>query len=106
MAMVNPALSKIGAEAVSMTFITGTLSRIGSHLALALKGSPVPDSEGPWDTHLYRAVLDARLWASFFCGAILSGYLMSFIRSFALLPAIAMMVVLLALSIASSLRSN
>jgi uncharacterized membrane protein YoaK (UPF0700 family) len=106
MGMVNPALSQIGAEAVTMTFITGTLSRIGSHLALALKGSPVPGSEGPWDTHLYRAGLDARLWVSFFGGAILSGILMSFIRAFALLPAIAMMVVLLVLSIASSLRGN
>jgi uncharacterized membrane protein YoaK (UPF0700 family) len=104
--MVNPALSKIGAESVSMTFMTGTLSRIGSHLALALKGSRLPASEGPWDTHLYRAGLDARLWASFFCGAILSGFLMSFIRAFALVPAIAMMVVLLVLSIAGSLRSN
>jgi len=106
MGMVNPALSKIGAESVSMTFMTGTLSRIGSHLALALKGSRLPASEGPWDTHLYRAGLDARLWASFFCGAILSGFLMSFIRAFALVPAIAMMVVLLVLSIAGSLRSN
>src|SRR5258708_18275666 len=106
MGMVNPALSKVGAEAVSMTFMTGTLSKIGSHLALALKGSPVQDSEGPWDTHLNRAVLDARLWASFFCGAILSGFLMSVIMDFALLPAIAMMVVLLVLSIASTLRSN
>jgi uncharacterized membrane protein YoaK (UPF0700 family) len=106
MGMANPALSKVGAEAVSMTFMTGTLSRIGSHLALALKGRPVPDSEGPWDTHLYRAILDARLWASFFCGAILSGFLMSFIRPFALVPAIAMMVLLLVVSIADSLRSN
>ena len=106
MGMVNPALSQIGAESVSMTFMTGTLSKIGSHLALALKGSPVPASEGPWDTHLYRAILDARLWASFVGGAILSGLLMSFIRDFALLPAIAMMVVLLVLSIAISLRSN
>jgi len=106
MGMVNPALSKIGAESVSMTFMTGTLSRIGSHLALALKGSRLPASEGPWDTHLYRAGLAARLWASFFCGAILSGFLMSFIRAFALVPAIAMMVVLLVLSIAGSLRSN
>ena len=106
MGMVNPALSQIGGEAISLTFMTGTLSRIGSHLALALKRSPVPGSEGPWDTHLYRARLDAKSWACFFGGAILSGILMSFIRDFALLPAIAMMVVLVVLSIAISLRSN
>jgi uncharacterized membrane protein YoaK (UPF0700 family) len=104
--MVNPALSQIGAEAVSITFMTGNVGRIASHLALALKGSPVPGSEGPWDTHLYRAGLVARLWASFFGGAILSGFLMSFIRPFALLPAIAMMVLLLVVSIADNLRSN
>jgi hypothetical protein len=80
--------------------MTGT-SRIGSHLALALKGSPVPGSKGP-RTHLYRARLDAQLSASFFGEAILSGILMSFIKAFALLPAIAMMVALLLLSIANS----
>lgn len=35
MGMTNPALSKIGAESVSLTFMTGTLSRIGGHLASA-----------------------------------------------------------------------
>ena len=36
MGMTNPALERIGAEAVSVTFVTGTLSRTGGHLALAL----------------------------------------------------------------------
>jgi uncharacterized membrane protein YoaK (UPF0700 family) len=35
MGMMNPALSKVGAESVSLTFVTGTLSRIGGHLAAA-----------------------------------------------------------------------
>ena len=39
MGMVNPALSKIGTEAVSLTFMTGTLSRMGGHLAQALGGT-------------------------------------------------------------------
>jgi len=34
MGMTNPALSKIGAESVSLTFVTGTLSRIGGHLEM------------------------------------------------------------------------
>jgi uncharacterized membrane protein YoaK (UPF0700 family) len=106
MGMVNPALSRIGAEAISLTFMTGTLNRIGSHLALALLASPAPGSEGPWDTHLYRAGWIAWLWASFIGGAILSGFLMSFIGAFALLPAIAMMVALTLLSVATSLRSH
>jgi uncharacterized membrane protein YoaK (UPF0700 family) len=94
MGMVNPALSRIGAEAVSLTFVTGTLSRIGSHLAFALWRAPVPAPEGSWDTHLYRARIDAQLWASFISGAALSGMVMSVTKNFVLLPGIAMMVVL------------
>jgi uncharacterized membrane protein YoaK (UPF0700 family) len=92
--MVNPALSRIGGEAVSLTFVTGTLSRLGSHLALALRRAPVPASEGPWDTHLYRARIGAQLWASFISGAALSGMVSSITNGFVLLPGIAMMVVL------------
>jgi len=100
MGMVNPALSKIGAENVSLTFMTGTLSRIGSHLALAVKRAPVPASEGPWDTHLHRARIATQLWVSFVLGACMSGIVMavanslSVTSSFALLPCIAMMLVL------------
>ncbi len=94
MGMVNPALSRIGSEAVSLTFVTGTLSRIGNHLALALRRAPVPASQGPWDTHLYRARIGAQLWASFTSGAVLSGIVLSFTSGLALVPAIAMMLVL------------
>ena len=94
MGMVNPALSQIGSEAVSLTFVTGTLSRIGNHLALALTKAPVPASEGPWDTHLYRARIGAQLWAAFICGALLSGIVVSFASSLALVPPIVLMVVL------------
>jgi uncharacterized membrane protein YoaK (UPF0700 family) len=40
MGMTNPALSKIGAEPVSLTFVTGTLTRLGGHLASAAVRSP------------------------------------------------------------------
>jgi uncharacterized membrane protein YoaK (UPF0700 family) len=91
---VNPALSRIGAESVSLTFVTGTLSRIGNHLALAATRAPVTAAEGAWDTHLYRARIGALLWGSFFCGAVLSGVVISFTGSLALLPAIAIMLLL------------
>ena len=94
MGMINPALPHIGAEAVSLTFMTGTLSRIGSHLALALRRAPVPSPGGSWDTHLYRARIGAQLWASFIVGAALSGMVMSVAKSFVLFPGIAIMVVL------------
>jgi uncharacterized membrane protein YoaK (UPF0700 family) len=73
MGVMNSALSRVGAQAVSLTFVTGTLSRVGSHLALAAKHAPLADAQGPWDTHLRRAMILARVWAGFLAGAILSG---------------------------------
>lgn len=75
MGMVNPALSKIGAEAISLTFVTGTLNKIGTHLALAARHITPADMQGPWDTHSYRAQVEAGLWAGFLSGAMLSGVL-------------------------------
>lgn len=94
MGMVNPALAKVGPEAVSLTFMTGTLSRLGGHLALGLRGDRVPDSEGPWDSHFRRARLDAQMWAAFIIGATLAGIVLSHAASYALFPAIAIMVLL------------
>jgi uncharacterized membrane protein YoaK (UPF0700 family) len=73
MGIMNCALSRVGAQAVSLTFVTGALSRIGSSLALALRRAPLHDAEGPWDTHLRRALLLALLWLGFLVGAFLSG---------------------------------
>jgi uncharacterized membrane protein YoaK (UPF0700 family) len=73
MGVFNSALSRVGAQAVSLAFVTGTLSRASSHLALAAKRAPLTDSQGPWDTHLLRAVMLARVWTGFLAGAILSG---------------------------------
>ena len=70
------------------------LSRIGGHLALCLKSAPVPGSEGAWDSHFYRARIDAQVWASFVLGAVLSGLVMSFAKGLALLPALAVMLLL------------
>ena len=73
MGVFNSALSRVGAQAVSLTFVTGTLSRVGSHLALAARRAPLTDSQGPWDTHLRRAMLLACVWGGFLAGALLSG---------------------------------
>ena len=75
MGLVNPALSKIGAEGISLTFVTGTLNKIGGHLALAARREVPADAQGPWDTYGYRARVEAGLWAGFLSGAILSGIL-------------------------------
>jgi uncharacterized membrane protein YoaK (UPF0700 family) len=73
MGIMNAALSRVGAQSVSLTFVTGTLSRVGSSLAEALRRAPLRDSQGPWDTHLRRALLLARVWAGFLVGALASG---------------------------------
>ena len=65
MGIMNSALSRVGAQSVSLTFVTGTLSRVGSHLALAVRRAPLPDSQGPWDTHLRRALC----WRGFGSGS-------------------------------------
>jgi uncharacterized membrane protein YoaK (UPF0700 family) len=73
MGIMNCALSRVGAQPVSLTFVTGSLSRVGSSLALAVTRAPLRDAEGPWDTHLRRALLLSRIWAGFLVGALLSG---------------------------------
>ena len=73
MGIMNCALSHVGAQPLSLTFVTGSLSRVGSSLALALTRAPLRDARGPWDTHLRRALLLARVWVGFLVGAMLSG---------------------------------
>jgi len=73
MGMMNTALSHVGAQSVNLTFVTGTLNRIGTHLALAVKRAPLADAQGSWDTHIRRAFLLAGVWASFLTGALLAG---------------------------------
>jgi uncharacterized membrane protein YoaK (UPF0700 family) len=86
MGLMNPAVSKVGAESVSLTFVTGTLSRVGGHLAAAAGRKPLPDGQGPGDSHLARARIDASIWSGFLLGAGLSGLAGSHFRLWALLP--------------------
>jgi uncharacterized membrane protein YoaK (UPF0700 family) len=86
MGILNPALSKIGAESVSLTFVTGMLNRIGGHLAAAAGRKPQPEGQGPGNSHLARARIDASVWLGFLIGAGLSGMAGSHLRVWALLP--------------------
>jgi len=94
MGMMNPALSKVGAQSVSLTFVTGTLSRIGGHLAAAAGRRRLPEGQGPGDSHLARARIDASVWLGFLAGAGLSGMAASYFRMWALLPPCAVMIAL------------
>jgi uncharacterized membrane protein YoaK (UPF0700 family) len=67
---MNATLSNVGAQPVNLTFVTGTLNKLGSHLALAVKRAPLPDAQGPWDTHGRRALQLASVWIGFLCVAV------------------------------------
>jgi uncharacterized membrane protein YoaK (UPF0700 family) len=73
MGLMNSALAQVGALSVSLTFVTGTLSKLGVHLAKAVRHAPLRDSQGSWDTHLHRALLLAGIWGAFLAGAVLAG---------------------------------
>jgi uncharacterized membrane protein YoaK (UPF0700 family) len=73
MGLINPAMTRVGSEPVSITFVTGTLNKIGAHLALAARRLQPSNAEAPSDTHLRRAALESSVWIAFFTGAILSG---------------------------------
>lgn len=94
MGLMNQALSKAGAESVSLTFVTGTLSRLGSQLAAAARRKPLKDGHGPGDSHLARARIDASVWSGFLIGAVLSGMAGSHFRMLALLPPCVVMITL------------
>ena len=87
MGLLNPAVSRIGSEPLSLTFVTGTLNKIGGHLALAARGDTPKNTEGVGDTHLRRALLEASVWTGFLAGAVLSGLAVSRLGRLALVPA-------------------
>jgi len=93
MGLLNPAVSRIGTEPLSLTFVTGTLNKIGGHLALAVRRERPADAEGAGDTHLRRALLEACVWAGFLAGAVISGLAVSRLGRLALVPACAALVV-------------
>lgn len=85
MGLVNTTLSHVGAEPVSLTFVTGTLNKLGHHLALSVLRAPLEDAQGPLDTHLRRAGLLASVWAGFLTGAVLSAAAISYLGVWVLL---------------------
>jgi uncharacterized membrane protein YoaK (UPF0700 family) len=102
MGMMNTALSRVGNLMVNLTFVTGTLSQIGTYLALAAKRAPVEDGEGVWDTHLRRAIILILVWMGFIAGAILGGIATPrFGVRLLMLP----LVIMLALAVLSPARS-
>jgi uncharacterized membrane protein YoaK (UPF0700 family) len=73
MGFMNTALSRVGGQPVNLVFVTGTLSAMAQHLALAVKRAPVSEAQGTWDTHKRRAFLLMGVWIAFMSGAVLAG---------------------------------
>ena len=71
MGLMNTSIVRVGAQAVSLGFVTGDLNSMAQHLALGIERAPVPEAQGSWDTHWWRAALLAGLWTTFLCGAVL-----------------------------------
>lgn len=94
MGMMNPVLSKVGAEPVSLTFMTGTLNRIGSHLASFVAGKTLSDPIDPSDNHLRRAGIDLSIWLGFLLGAALGGIFVPRLHHLALVPVIVIMLLM------------
>ena len=86
MGIMNTTLSHVGSESVNLTFVTGTLNRIGRHLALGAMRIPLDDSQGPWDTQLRRAFVLSCLWTDFLSGAALAGIVTPRLAGWTLLP--------------------
>jgi uncharacterized membrane protein YoaK (UPF0700 family) len=75
MGLMNTSIVRVGAQAVSLGFMTGDLNSMAQHVALGWKRAPVPEAQGRWDTHWWRAGLLVGLWITFFCGAVLGAVL-------------------------------
>ena len=112
MGAMNTALSGVGArsrvagQTVSLTFVSGTLSRVGMELALAARRAPLTDGQGPWDTHMLRALRLATIWAGFLVGALLSGAATPRLGVWALLFPMLTLVALAAFDRSSSAQSG
>lgn len=103
MGLVNPVHARVGTGTAGVTFVTGTLNRLGKDVALAVRGQAIANPEGPGDNYWRRARIDLLFWSSFVGGAVLSGLVSLYFDEMALLPAAAVM---LALAVVPSLLAD
>lgn len=106
MGIMNTSVTQIGAQSVSLGYVTGTLNNLGQHLALAVKRLPVPGAEGPWDTHGRRAVLLGSIWTAFLVGALLAGIVTPRFADWSLVPPTVILLLLSAFSAASNVSTR
>ena len=73
MGTMSTTITRVGDQAVSVSYVTGSLTNMMQHVALAMRNVPLPRPQGSWDTHRWRARLLASVWTAFFTGAVLAG---------------------------------
>jgi uncharacterized membrane protein YoaK (UPF0700 family) len=91
MGILNTSITHVGGQTVSLGFVTGDLNSLAQHVALGIKGAPLPQAQGPRDTRWARATVLASIWTAFLGGAILGTALVSRLAAWTLLVPCAML---------------
>lgn len=93
MGLTNTTVTRVGAQAVSLGFMTGDLNNLARQLAGVIGRKPIEHTQGAWDTPLHRVRVLAALWTSFFTGAVFGAVIFPHLGvGMLLLPAMAFLV--------------
>jgi uncharacterized membrane protein YoaK (UPF0700 family) len=108
MGILNTSITQVGAQNVSLGFVTGDLNGLGQHLALGMKGTPLAGAQDSSDTHWWRATVLGTIWSAFLIGAVLGSAMTARLAIWALLlpGALLLAVSLIAAPRRSSATSN
>lgn len=93
MGLLNTTVTAVGAQAVSLGFMTGDLNNLAKQLAGWFRGEAIERAQGSWDTSMRRALVLVSLWVAFFTGAIVGALISpSFGPRMLLLPALTLLI--------------
>jgi uncharacterized membrane protein YoaK (UPF0700 family) len=93
MGIMNTSITHVGGQAVNLGFVTGDLSNVAQRVAMGIRRDPVPQMQGDWDNHWWRAALLTGIWAAFLAGAVLGAALASRFTMWALLVPVLMLLI-------------
>jgi uncharacterized membrane protein YoaK (UPF0700 family) len=93
MGIMNTSITHVGGQAVSLGFVTGDLSNVAQRFAMGMRRDPVPQMQGDWDNHWWRAILLTGIWVAFLAGAVLGAALASRFAVGALLVPVLMILI-------------
>jgi uncharacterized membrane protein YoaK (UPF0700 family) len=93
MGIMNTSITHVGGQAVNLAFVTGDLNNFAQCLAMGIRRAPVPQAQGAWDNHWWRAAFLAGIWTAFLIGAVFGAAVASRIAVWALLLPVFMLLV-------------